>query len=53
VRSIEEMRVTIEREKYAEQVRRYIDAVAPHIGHCPRGQLMFLRVKSEVQVEEV
>jgi ATP-dependent exoDNAse (exonuclease V) beta subunit len=53
VRSIEEMRATIEHEKYAEQVQRYIEAIAPQIGQRPRGQLVFLRVKNEVQVEDV
>jgi ATP-dependent helicase/nuclease subunit A len=53
VRSIEEMRETIGREKYAEQVRRYIDAFAQQIGQRPRGRLVFLRMKNEVQVETV
>ncbi|MBI5566867.1 MAG: PD-(D/E)XK nuclease family protein, partial [Chloroflexi bacterium] len=53
VGSIEEMRETIEREQYAEQVRRYIDAIAAQIGHRPRGRLIFLRVKNEIQVEDL
>ncbi len=53
VRSIEEMRDTLEREKYAEQVQRYIDAITSQIGHRPRGQLIFLRVGSTVQIEEL
>jgi ATP-dependent exoDNAse (exonuclease V) beta subunit len=53
VRSIDEMRVTIEREKYTEQVQRYIDAIAPQIGQRPRGRLVFLRVKNDVQVEDL
>jgi ATP-dependent helicase/nuclease subunit A len=53
VRSIEEMRVTIEREKYAEQVQRYIEVIAPQIGQRPRGRLAFLRVKNEVQVQDL
>jgi len=53
VRSIEEMRDTIGREKYAEQVQRYLDAITPQIGQRPRGRLVFLRVKHEVQVEDV
>jgi ATP-dependent helicase/nuclease subunit A len=53
VRSIEEMRETIEREKYAEQVRRYIDAITIQIGQRPRGRLVFLRVGNIIQVEEV
>jgi ATP-dependent exoDNAse (exonuclease V) beta subunit len=53
VRSLEEMRDTIEREQYAEQVRRYIDALAPQIGQRPRGRLIFLRVKNEIQVEDL
>jgi ATP-dependent helicase/nuclease subunit A len=53
VRSIEEMRATIEREKYAEQVRRYMEAITPQIGQRPRGRLVFLRVKNEVQVMDL
>ncbi len=53
VRSIEEMLATIEREQYAEQVQRYSAALAPQIGQRPRTKLAFLRVKNEVQVEEV
>ncbi len=53
VRSIEEMRATIAREQYAEQVRRYVEAVAPQIGQRPRGRLVFLRVGSTTQVEEL
>ena len=53
VRSIAEMRETIEREKYAEQVRRYIDAITPQIGQRPRGRLVFLRVGTTLQVEDL
>jgi ATP-dependent exoDNAse (exonuclease V) beta subunit len=53
VRSIAEMRDTIEREKYAEQVRRYADAITPQIGQRPRGRLIFLRVANMIQVEEL
>ena len=47
------MRETIEREQYAEQVQRYIDAIAPQIGQRPRGRLVFLRVGNTVQVEDL
>jgi ATP-dependent helicase/nuclease subunit A len=50
VRSIDEMHETIAQEQYAAQVRRYIEAIAPQSGQRPRGQLVFLRVKNEVQV---
>ena len=53
VRSIEEMLATIEREKYAAQVQRYSDALTPQIGQRPRGRLVFLRVKNEVQLVEL
>ena len=53
VRSIAEMRDTIEREKYAEQVQRYRDAIAPQIGQRPRAKLVFLRVKNEAQIVEL
>jgi ATP-dependent helicase/nuclease subunit A len=53
VRSIEEMRETIEREKYAEQVRRYIEAITIQIGQRPRGRLVFLRVGNIIQVEDI
>jgi ATP-dependent helicase/nuclease subunit A len=53
VRSIDEMGVTIEREQYAEQVQRYIDAIALQIGQRPRGRLVFLRVGNAIQVEEL
>jgi ATP-dependent helicase/nuclease subunit A len=53
VRSIEEMLVTIEREKYAEQVQRYMDAITPQAGQRPRGRLVFLRVGSAIQMEEI
>ena len=53
VRSIEEMRATIEREQYAEQVQRYAAALAVQIGQRPRGRLVFLRVKNEVQVQDL
>ncbi len=53
VRSIEEMRDTIEREQYAGQVRRYIDAITPQIGRRPRGRLVFLRVGNTLQVEDL
>jgi ATP-dependent helicase/nuclease subunit A len=53
VRSIEEMLVTIGREKYAEQVQRYSQALALQIGQRPRGRLVFLRVKNEVQVQDL
>jgi ATP-dependent exoDNAse (exonuclease V) beta subunit len=52
VRSIEEMQATIAREKYAEQVQRYMDAIAAQIGQRPRGRLVFLRVKHDVQVQD-
>jgi ATP-dependent helicase/nuclease subunit A len=53
VRSLEEMRATIEREHYAEQVQRYMTALAWQIGQRPRGRIVFLRVKNEVQVQDV
>ena len=53
VRSIEHMRETIEREQYAEQVQRYIDAITTQIGQLPRGRLVFLHVKNEVQIVEL
>ncbi len=53
VRSIEEMRETIEREQYAAQVHRYIDAITDQIGQRPRGRLVFLRVGNMVQVEDL
>ena len=53
VRSIEEMLATIGREKYAEQVQRYSEALALQIGQRPRGRLVFLRVKNEVQVQDL
>jgi len=53
VRSIAEMLTTIAREQYAEQVRRYSDAIAPQIGQRPRACLVFLRVGNTVQVEEL
>jgi ATP-dependent helicase/nuclease subunit A len=53
VRSIEEMLAAIEREKYAEQVQRYGEALALQIGQRPRGRLVFLRVKNEVQLVEL
>ena len=53
VRTITEMRETIEREQYAEQVRRYMDALTLQIGQRPRGRLVFLRLKNEVHVEQV
>ncbi|HZY41043.1 MAG TPA: 3'-5' exonuclease, partial [Anaerolineae bacterium] len=40
MRSIAEMRDTIEREHYAEQVRRYVDAVSAQIGQRPRALLV-------------
>jgi ATP-dependent helicase/nuclease subunit A len=53
VRSIEEMRATIEREGYTEQVRRYVDAIEAQVRQRPRARLIFLRVKNEVQVVDV
>jgi ATP-dependent helicase/nuclease subunit A len=53
VRTITEMRETIEREQYAEQVRRYMDALTLQIGQRPRGCLIFLRVGNTLQVEDV
>lgn len=53
VRSIEEMHETIERKQYAEQVQRYIKALASQIGQRPRGRLVFLRVSNAVQVVPV
>jgi ATP-dependent exoDNAse (exonuclease V) beta subunit len=53
VRSIAEMRETIEREHYVEQVQRYIDAITLQIGQRPRGRLVFLRVGTALQVEDV
>jgi ATP-dependent exoDNAse (exonuclease V) beta subunit len=53
VRSIDEMRATIEREQYAEQMQRYSAALTPQIGQRPRGRLVFLRVKNEVQVQDL
>ena len=53
VRSLEEMRETIEHEQYAAQVQRYSEALALQIGQRPRGRLVFLRVKNEVQVQDL
>ena len=53
VRSIDEMRETIKQEKYAEQVRRYIDAITPQVRQRPRGRLVFLRVGNTIQTEEL
>ena len=53
VRSIAEMRETIEREHYAEQVRRYVDAVSGQIGQRPRARLVFLNVGNAIQMEEL
>jgi len=53
VRSIAEMRETIEREQYAGQVQRYIDAITSQIGQRPHGRLIFLRVANMIQVEEL
>ena len=53
VGSIEEMRATIEREQYIDQVQRYMTALAGQIGQRPRGRIVFLRVKNEVQVKEI
>jgi ATP-dependent exoDNAse (exonuclease V) beta subunit len=53
VRSSAEMRETIVREKYAEQVLRYMDAITSQLGQRPRGRLVFLRVGNAVQVENL
>lgn len=53
VRSIAEMRETIQREKYAEQVQRYIEATTLQIGQRPRGRLVFLHVRNTIQVEDL
>jgi ATP-dependent helicase/nuclease subunit A len=53
VRSIAEMRDAIKREKYAEQMQRYSEALAPQIRQRPRAKLVFLRVKNEVHVVEL
>jgi ATP-dependent helicase/nuclease subunit A len=53
VRSSVELRATIEREHYAAQVRRYVEAVSAHIGQQPRARLIFLNVGNTIQMEEL
>jgi ATP-dependent helicase/nuclease subunit A len=53
VRSSAELRETVERQHYAEQVRRYVEAVTSQIGQRPRARLVFLNVGGEIQTVEL
>ena len=53
VRSIEQLRETIAREKYAEQVQRYVEAITNQLKQRPRARLVFLHVGTTIQVEEL
>jgi len=53
LRSEAEIRDTIQREEYAEQVQRYAEAVAKLLGQRPRVLLVFLNVGQELQISEI